>query len=61
MVPGNLMTADHTRNGVAWNNFVKTKAAPQPCKAIAQRFCSISIYLLARTAQRIFVDRARPF
>ena len=37
VVPGNLMAADHTRNGVAWNNFVKTKAAPQPSQAIAQR------------------------
>ena len=31
------MAADHTRNGVAWNNFVKTKAALQPSQAIAQR------------------------
>ena len=31
------MAADHTRNGVVWNNLVKTKAAPQPSQAIAQR------------------------
>ena len=37
MALGNLMAADHARNRVGENYFVKTKAAPQPSQAIAQR------------------------